>query len=343
MLKFLLPAVLLIAYLMVALAIAPPKARADDDVPVRIDVGGFSLNSILVEPGKKPDLPPIVFIHGASASLYDPMFSFRAKLEGRAKLLFVDRPGHGNSDIGGKDNILPDGQADAIARLMKKRGISKAIVVGHSFGGAIAAALAMRHPDMVSGLVFLSPAVYPWDSGVAWYYDAASAPVTGPLFSTLVVPPLGLLAIDRATRGVFAPNRRPPDYVEKTRAMQALRPVAFRHNAQEVASLSDWARTASPGYRRISAPTVIITGDTDGIVSPEIHSRHLARDIRGATLVTVKNLGHKSDYVASDLAIAAIEKVAGRKVSLSSVARAVERRIADDGKPRGDKVRNATD
>ena len=341
--RFLLPAVLIIVYLIIAFAIAPPKASADDGEPVRTDVSGFRLNSILVEPGKKPDLPPIVFIHGASASLYDPMFSFRAKLEGRAKLLFVDRPGHGNSDIGGKANILPDGQADAIARLMKKRGIARAIVVGHSFGGAIAAALAMHHPDMVSGLVFLSPAVYPWDSGVAWYYDAASAPVTGPLFSTLVVPPLGLLAIDRATRGVFAPNRRPPDYVAQTRAMQALRPVAFRHNAQEVASLSDWARTASPGYRRITAPTVIITGDTDEIVSPDIHSRHLARDIRGATLVTVRNLGHKSDYVASDLAIAAMEKVAGRKVSLTPIARVVERRIAEDGKLGREKARDATD
>jgi pimeloyl-ACP methyl ester carboxylesterase len=331
--RFLLPTLLVIAYIIVAIVIAPPTVRADDDGgPVRIDVGGLRLNSLLVEPGKNPDLPPIVFIHGASTSLYDPVFSFRAGLEGRARLLFVDRPGHGSSDAGGKDDILPDGQADAIARLMKKRGIQKAIVVGHSFGGAIAAALAMRHPEMVSGLVFLSPAVYPWDSGVAWYYDVASAPVTGPLFSTLVVPPLGLLAIRSATKSVFAPNRVPPDYIESTKAMQALRPAAFRHNAREIAALSDWARKASPGYRTIKAPTVIITGDTDGIVSPQIHSKHLARDIGGAKLVVVSNLGHKSDYIASDLAIAAIEKVAGHKVSLTSARRAVERRIAGDGR-----------
>jgi pimeloyl-ACP methyl ester carboxylesterase len=336
--RFLLPAVLVIAYIVIALMIAPPRVKADDGAPVRIDVGGYRLASILVEPGKRPDLPPIVFIHGASASLYDPMFSFRAKLEGRAKLLFVDRPGHGSSDAGPDKNILPDGQADAIARLMEKRGIHKAIVVGHSFGGAIAAALAMRHPDMVSGLVFLSPAVYPWDSGVAWYYDAASAPVAGPLFSTLIVPPLGLLAIDRATVGVFAPNHRPPDYIASTRALQALRPAAFRHNAREVAGLSDWAKTASPGYRKIRAPTVIITGDTDGVVSPEIHARHLARDIPGATLVTVRNLGHKSDYIANDLAIAAIEKLAGQRVDLAPIARAIERRIANDGKPAGGKL-----
>lgn len=315
--------------LIVSKAVAAPKR---EDKPVRIDVGGFKLNSVLLEPGRKPDLPPIVFIHGASASLYDPMFSFQTKLQERAKLLFVDRPGHGNSDVGGEQNILPDSQADSIAVLMQKRGINRAIIVGHSFGGAIAASFAVRHPNMVSGLVFLSPAVYPWNGGIAWYYEAASAPVTGTLFSTLIVPPVGLMAIDRATKGVFAPNPVPADYIHRTRALQALRPLAFRHNAKEVAALSDWARAASVNYHRIKVPTVIITGDADNIVSPEVHSRHLARDILGARLIVVHNLGHKSDFVANDLVIAAIETVAGRKSSLNALKRDVEQRIAHDGK-----------
>lgn len=309
----------------------PLRAIADEARPVRIDVGGFSLNSVLLKPGKQTSLPPIVFIHGASASLYDPMYAFRGKLEGRATLLFVDRPGHGGSDVGGSENILPDGQADAIATLMARRGIPKAIIVSHSFGGAIAAALAVRHPERVVGLVFLSPAVYPWNGGVAWYYDAAAVPVSGALFSTLIAPPIGLLAIGSATRATFAPNKMPKHYLREARTLQALRPAAFRHNAQEVAALNDWTRTPSRKYRNIRVPTVIITGDVDRIVSPNVHARHLARDIRGARLMVVHNLGHKSDYVASDLAVAAIEKISGRKVDLSAVARTIEARIAADG------------
>ncbi|MBA4776537.1 alpha/beta hydrolase [Agrobacterium salinitolerans] len=311
---------------------AAPASEAQKAAPVRIDVGGYKLNSLLIEPQKQADLPPIVFLHGASASLYDPLFSFADKLTGRARLLFIDRPGHGGSDIGGKENILPDGQADAVAQLMRKRGIHKAIIVGHSFGGAITAAFALRHPEMVSGLVFLSPAVYPWPGGIAWYYTAASAPVTGPLFSTFVAPPAGLLALDQATRGVFAPNNRPREYVEATRAWAALRPQAFRHNAQEVAALNAWARSASPSYSKIKAPTIIITGDTDNVVSPEIHSRQLARTIDGSTLIIVKNLGHKSDYVARDLVVEAIEKLAGKKADLHAAQKQLERRIASDGK-----------
>ncbi|MGV1757164.1 alpha/beta hydrolase [Rhizobium sp. P44RR-XXIV] len=298
----------------------------------RIDVGGFKLNSILIEAGAAPDLPPIVFIHGASTSLYDPLLSFHSKLEGRARLLFVDRPGHGGSDAGGAETILPDAQADAIARLMEARGIGKAIIVGHSFGGAVVAAFALRHPDKVAGLVFLSPVVYPWPGGIAWYYGAARPPLTGLLFSALIVPPIGVLTIDGATKAVFAPNQRPAGYIKATRALQALRPDAFQHNAREIAALSDWAKGASPRYRKIKAPTVIIAGDADKTVSTDIHARHLARDISGSTLIVIHNLGHKSDYVAANLVVAAIEKLSGKRSDLRAASKALERRIAHDGK-----------
>lgn len=57
-------------------------AGSGDPQAARIDVGGFKLNSLLLEPGGNADLPPIVFIHGASTSIYDPLLSFREKLEG---------------------------------------------------------------------------------------------------------------------------------------------------------------------------------------------------------------------------------------------------------------------
>jgi pimeloyl-ACP methyl ester carboxylesterase len=295
----------------------------------RIDVGGYRMNSLYLQ-ARKPELPPIVFIHGASANLYDPVFSFREKLEGKANLLFVDRPGHGHSDRGGPENAYPDGQADAIAALMKKRGIGKAIIVSHSFGGAVAASFALRHADMVLGLVFLSPAVYPWPGGIAWYYDAAKVPVTGALFSTIVVPPLGLALINGATRSVFAPNVRPDGYIKQARALQALGPTAFRDNAIDVANLLEWTEKNSPLYGHIHAPTVIISGDTDSVVSPEIHSRHLARVIKGARLLMIHNMGHKSDYVARDVAVAAIESLAGKPRDLKKMAAELETQIAGD-------------
>jgi pimeloyl-ACP methyl ester carboxylesterase len=78
------------------------------------------------------------------------------------------------------------------------------------------------------------------------------------------------------------------------------------------------------------APTVIISGDTDSVVSPDIHARHLARAIKGARLLMIHNMGHKSDYVARDLAVAAIESTAGRPRDLKRLSRRLEAEIAKD-------------
>ena len=296
----------------------------------RIDVGGFFMNSVLVKAGPSADLPPLVFVHGASGNLQDQMTAFRDKLSGRADLLFVDRPGHGYSDRGGPQNDTPDGQADAIAALMEKRGITKAIIVGHSFGGAIVASFALRHPDKVAGLLFISPATHPWPGGIDWYYTVATTPVIGWLFCNTLALPAGLLKLGGGVRSVFSPNPVPPTYNHDAAPALVLRPQTFQYNATDVANLEAYVRRVAPQYNQIKAPTVIITGDTDDIVLEELHSKGLARDIAGSELVWIHNLGHKPDYVANDVAVAAIEKLAGQVRDLQAMARQVEARVVDD-------------
>lgn len=302
--------------------------KNNPNIGERIDVGGYRMNSVYVPRPKTADLPTLVFIHGASANLRDQMVAFRSKLEGRADMLFLDRPGLGFSDRGGPQNAYPDGQADAIAALMKKRGIKKAIIISHSFGGAIAATFALNHRDMVAGLLFLSPATHPWPGGIEWYYTATKTPVLGWLFATLIAPPAGLASIDKATKSVFAPNLRPDGYIEETAAYLAIRPNAFRYNAIDIGNLLEYVKRVSPRYKEIKAPTVIITGDADRVVLPEIHSLQLHEDIAGSTLLRIHNLGHKPDYIVTDLAIAAIETLAGKKRDLNKLAAQAEERIA---------------
>lgn len=295
-----------------------------------IDVGAFRMNSVHLPAGAGADLPPLVFIHGASGNLLDQMKAFRTDLEGRAEMLFVDRPGHGYSERGGAENAYPDGQADAIARLMEKRGIEKAIIIGHSFGGAIAASFALNHKDKVEGLLFLAPATHPWPGGVDWYYSLTKLPYIGRLFAMTVALPAGLGRLDAGTRSVFAPNARPDDYVAATAPALVLRPSAFRYNAIDVANLHGYVSRIARRYTEIKTPAVIITGDSDDIVLANIHSRGLARDIEGSELIWIRNLGHKPDYVVTDVAIAALEKISGKHRDLEAAARRAEERLAAD-------------
>ena len=69
--------------------------RRNPPVGSFVDIDGAELHYVHVPAPTNPDLPPIVFIHGASGNLMDQMVPLRPVLEGRAEMLFVDRPGHG--------------------------------------------------------------------------------------------------------------------------------------------------------------------------------------------------------------------------------------------------------
>jgi pimeloyl-ACP methyl ester carboxylesterase len=292
------------------------------------DIGGYRMNAVHIPCPETADLPPLIFIHGASGNLLDQIGAFLEPLSGRAEMLFVDRPGHGYSERGGPENTLPSGQADAVAALMEKRGIDQAIIIGHSFGGAIAAAFGVRHPEKTLGLLFLAPATHPWPGGVDWYYHVAAAPVIGWLFNHAIVIPLGLRRLERGTLNVFRPNPLPEDYIRKTGPSLVLRPATFYNNASDFIRLLDYLKVQSHLYPQITAPTVIITGDSDDIVWEHLHSQGLARDIAGSELVKISGVGHKPDYLATDVAIAALEKIAGMDRDLQAAARTAEQRLA---------------
>ncbi|KUM23238.1 esterase [Mesorhizobium loti] len=300
------------------------------------DTNGARIHYVHVPAPAHANLPPVVFIHGASANLKDQLLPLKPLLEGRAEMLFFDRPGFGWSERGKGSNETLTAQADTIAALMDRLGIEKAIIVGHSFGGAVTTAFARGHPDKTLGLVFLAPVSHPWPGGAtAWYYKLTATPIVGWLFSETVAYAAGMLQIGGATSCVFSPNSVPDGYVDDASISLVLRPDAFRANARDVAQLYDYVREASPGYREIKTPTVVISGDRDKVVYATVHSVGLERDIPGAELVWVGNLGHKPDWIAPDLVVGAIEKVSGAPVDLQAMARIVEGRIAGDAQGAG--------
>jgi len=293
-------------------------------------VAGTRLHHVHLPPGQEADLPPIVFIHGASGNLLDQMVPIRPLLEGRAEMLFVDRPGHGWSERA--EDSTPTGQAQAIAALMDYHGMEDAIVVGHSFGGAIATAFALGHPEKTRGLVFLAAATHPWPgAATSWYYEVAAMPVIGRLFAETLAWPGGVMRMRQASACVFSPNQMNDRYVEEAGIELVLRPSAFRANAIDVAGLYDYVTELAPRYGEITAPTVVISGDHDTVVYSEIHSGGLVRDIPDAEIVWIPNMGHKPDWVAPELVAAAIERVAGLDVDLAALAGEVEARLASDG------------
>jgi len=310
--------------------------RRNPPVGEFVEIRGARIHAVHVQAPSDADLPPVIFIHGASANLHDQMVPLRPLLDGRAEMLFFDRPGHGWSARGPGNNETPEGQAETLAALMDHFGIRQAIIVGHSFGGATTAAFALAYPERTLGLVFASAASHPWPGGAtSWYYALTKRPVVGRVFSATLAYPAGSRRMAAATDCVFAPNHTPEYYVARARIALVLRPGTFRANAIDVESLYAFASRNATRYPSISAPSVVISGDHDTVVYEEIHSQGLARDIPGAELLWVRNLGHKPDWIAPDLIVAAIDRLGGRAVDLQAAARAVEARISNDRQGEG--------
>ena len=100
-----------------------------------IDVDGVKIQALVQ--GSGPDL---VLIHGASGNLRDFSFDLMPLLTNHYRVIAFDRPGLGWSDSIGDAGLSPIAQADVLRAAAAKIGVKNPIVLGQSYGGAVALA-----------------------------------------------------------------------------------------------------------------------------------------------------------------------------------------------------------
>jgi 2-hydroxy-6-oxonona-2,4-dienedioate hydrolase len=99
--------------------------------------------------------PVVVLVHGfAVSSRY--MLPTAERLAGRFPVFAPDLPGYGLSEETRRVLDVPR-LTDVLASWLDRRGISRAVVVGNSFGCQLVADLAIRRPDLVSHAVMIGP------------------------------------------------------------------------------------------------------------------------------------------------------------------------------------------
>ena len=265
--------------------------------------------------------PDLVMIHGSSANLREFTEGLAASLSSRFRVTLVDRPGLGWSEDAGDD---PAEQARRIRLACASVGVTQPLVLGHSYGGAVALAWGLQ--AQVAGLLLLSGVAMPWPGGLgAWYAMTATAPGRA-LAVPLVTAFVPQRRIEAAIAEVFAPQdciygyASPPSGGEKPTRRYAhtaavalgLRRKVLAANARQVNSLLGFVQKMTPHYDTITAPVEIVHGDSDTIVPHHIHAVPVAQILPAARLTLLPGAGHMPHHTHADDVIAAVFRLAAR-------------------------------
>jgi len=147
--------------------------------------------SIYVNDGGRGGLP-VLFIHGngADSSQWEAQL---AHLRTTRRAVAIDLPGMGRSAPAANGDYSPKANADAVDAAVSAIGLTRFVVVGHSYGGAVAATYAAAHPEKVAAVIYAD--------------SAASVPAMSPQMQKFV----DALRADRmkVTHIWFAPMLKP--------------------------------------------------------------------------------------------------------------------------------------
>jgi len=238
---------------------------------------------------------PVVLLHGAFGGLQDWSATIMGTLAARYRVIAFDRPGHGYSErVPGRAND-PSVQAEVLRAALHDLRVERPILVGFSWGGAVALAYALDHQQELEALVTVSVASHVKENPTSPIYRIPSIPLVGWLFEHTLVLPLGRATAQSRIANSFAPEPVPDSFVASPVDL-ALTPGRFSANAEDLVILDDFARGQSKRYGQLTLPTWILVGEGDRVANPHIHSYRLHEQVRGSHLVSIKGAGHQLLY-----------------------------------------------
>ncbi|MBX9711469.1 MAG: alpha/beta hydrolase [Xanthobacteraceae bacterium] len=284
-----------------------------------VDVPGARLHVVDIGPSSPGEMP-IVMIAGANSTLETIRRPLGDLLAKNHRVILIDRPGQGWSTRERLEDSTPAIQARMIDQALGKLGIARAIFIGHSWGGAVLPALALENPQRVAGLVMISPVLYGWRGEIGTLTDVATAPVIGSLMAHTVILPTGWFYLEGGMQFVFYPQTPPANFTTDTQAPMILRPDTFLNNAWDLKTLKAAMVKQSPSYPKITAPIVIVAGDSDLVVSTEVHARAFAKAMPRTKLIVLPGVGHMPHVVNPKLVIDEIEAMISRSRAATAAA-----------------------
>jgi pimeloyl-ACP methyl ester carboxylesterase len=241
--------------------------------------------------------PAMVLIHGFTASTYVWKSTAPVLADAGFNVIAIDLLGFGYSEKPRWFEYSIEAQARMVSRFMDRIGLGRAIVVGSSYGGAVAATLALDYPERVEKLVLVDsvcndgPKNHP-------LMKLAAFPLVGEALTPFVVD---------SKRFAFSRMHNTLDpashaLITKERVDSVIRPLAAADAHHSVLATSrNWHadRIERDAYL-INQQTLIIWGESDSVV-PIRDGYSLHDSILNSRFVILPNCGHLPQEEKSDL------------------------------------------
>ena len=286
-----------------------------------VSVDGLRLHYVSRGVGK-----PVVFIHGNPGSHQDFSMTMFGDVSESHRVVAFDRPGHGYSERHNGASVTVEMQARLLRDALKQLSIERPILVGHSWGGAVALAMALESQQDVAGLVLLAPAAYPGDSA-QWWTVLPHVPLLGNFFLKTLTPLIGRRIVRDSLKEAYHPQPVQEDYLQAAEVLWT-RPEQIRACASDDRTLDTSLKLLSERYSEIRLPVVIVTGDSDLLVNPENNAHRLHQTISGSELIRLPSTGHQIPQTRPASVSDAIEMISSLESRVELDPRSRDSRLA---------------
>ena len=248
------------------------------------------------------------YVHGLAGSSTN-WTSLAGLMAPKATGFLVDLPGHGRSDPPPQGRYSLRDDADVLAALIQRRSRGPVHLVGNSLGGVVSTMLAARHPELVSSLTLISPAV----PDLRLTRDRGANPILGLLLmpgtTGIALKRLGAISPLARARGMGELCFGDPtlltdhDYevAAADMAWRASLPWAHRSTIESLRALMRSYLPDGRSFRadaaKISVPTLVIWGTRDRLVDVRL-ARRTADCFADSRLLVIAGVGHTAQMEA---------------------------------------------
>jgi pimeloyl-ACP methyl ester carboxylesterase len=260
------------------------------------------------ETGVGPDL---VAIHGTLMCLEDQWLGPVPALAKHFRVVAVDRPGHGFS-------LRPRGsgadiwdQAKQIRDAMQRLGLKRPVILGHSFGGAVALAYGMLYPDEIAGIVSLAPICFPELRLEQMLFGPRALPFGGDLLTRALSASSDPALLPLLWHAMFLPQAMPERFRTDFPFALAGRAAQITAEGEDAGWLWPALTRSVVGYPKLSVPTRILCGGADIVVNAYLHGAAAARMIPGATFDLLPYAGHMFPHIDAAAVVRAARSIGG--------------------------------